>query len=350
MESSKERVLHLWPKAQQIALADGDFAIHSGTDFWLCPCGSWNAALYNLEHQPMNETKVKMFLQGVKENAHEQGLRRIASDLLFEWETSDQSDSRLPAAKQPASPADPTQAPAEPLTEGRRVLLCKCGLPIWGEGGNPATRERYWSHVSDSKERHADGSTVGPADPPKYGIAAPPATPKPASPIDELLTPSQSFVNLLRVKEDLECLARDIKGDKFYVFRALNSLQPVLDSFAPKPASEEWRQWTPEEERRMLGKAAAIVELMDGSKTERNMLAAMQESLPASEPVEVELPPCDPTVADFKMGEYLAQEALEYVRMDGLAQTKYAALCAELECRERQLSAALAKLRAQEGK
>ena len=62
---------------------------------------------------------------------------------------------------------------------------------------------------------------------------------------------------------------------------------------------------------------------------------------------QVELPPCEPTVADFKMGEFLAQEALEYVKMDGLAQTKYAELCAELECRERQLLSGLNQLSAE---
>lgn len=39
---------------------------------------------------------------------------------------------------------------------------CVCGAGIWGEGYDPETGERFWSHILDSKVEHKDGSKIGP--------------------------------------------------------------------------------------------------------------------------------------------------------------------------------------------
>jgi hypothetical protein len=42
-------------------------------------------------------------------------------------------------------------------------MECKvCGKPIWGEGWNPATGEKFYYHVDDNKEFHDDGTKVEP--------------------------------------------------------------------------------------------------------------------------------------------------------------------------------------------
>jgi hypothetical protein len=65
-------------------------------------------------------------------------------------------------------------------------VLCKvCGKPIWGEGYNPETNERCWSHVHDGKETHDDGSKVEPAGGKvmiKFGGVKIAADPKPVCP------------------------------------------------------------------------------------------------------------------------------------------------------------------------
>jgi hypothetical protein len=55
------------------------------------------------------------------------------------------------------------------------------------------------------------------------------------------------------------------------------------------------------------------------------------------------LPPLDVTEKEINMGKFLAQEAKDYVHMDAIASEKYAELCSELECRERQLSQCLSR-------
>lgn len=42
-------------------------------------------------------------------------------------------------------------------------MICRvCGKNIWGEGWDPETGRRFFSHVDDGVEEHEDGSWVEP--------------------------------------------------------------------------------------------------------------------------------------------------------------------------------------------
>jgi len=79
-----------------------------------------------------------------------------------------------------------------------------------------------------------------------------------------------------------------------------------------------------------------------------SLIAQVRERLAPKLPAKGELPELDVTEEERLIGKYLAQEALDYVKMDELACQKYAELCEELECRERQLLASQARERALE--
>jgi hypothetical protein len=55
----------------------------------------------------------------------------------------------------------PVQEPAERTGSD---MKCRCGKDIWGEGYDPKTGRRFYSHVDDNVGKHADGTWVEPAE------------------------------------------------------------------------------------------------------------------------------------------------------------------------------------------
>lgn len=43
-------------------------------------------------------------------------------------------------------------------------MKCVCGKDIWGEGWEPSTGQKFFSHIEDGEEMHADGTWVRPPD------------------------------------------------------------------------------------------------------------------------------------------------------------------------------------------